>query len=370
MHARVPETIQGSQRIIGKVCREATGAVRHRDRAHAVLEDVNLASQLGVTTELGQEVVDGALHAVAGRLSGEHDHVVGEQHVDEPSVLGAESLPVKTGPDLLTKDAVALAERVPTLDLAVTLHSTHVTVEEPSLGEHAGHGVTGRAQQGVGRPQVQGVLATARELLDVVTHLLHQPGVVGTAQPPGHLRPWLHVGDQHLAVQTDVVEHTTGALHDQRVRAQRLTSGSDPERGGEDLQREVRVEGRVDPGDQVQVPVEEVGQPHGVVDGACTRSTRHKERAVRVGEVLLAVDGNHGHLDRVGPGSLDSMRRLEGERVDGQLGHVRSIAEDLGVLGVKVTRGRKGTHCFSPFFLVGATGYVPSRHGSYFISRR
>ena len=66
--------------VVGEVGDEPALAVGDGDRRHAVGDEVDLLREAGVLRDdLGEEVIDRALHAVARGLARDHDRVRGEQ---------------------------------------------------------------------------------------------------------------------------------------------------------------------------------------------------------------------------------------------------------------------------------------------------
>src|SRR5262245_40570000 len=71
VHPGICEAGERLLRLRGEIGGEATLAVRHRHRGHAVSQDVDLACQHFVLRDdLVEQIIDGALHAVAGGLAG------------------------------------------------------------------------------------------------------------------------------------------------------------------------------------------------------------------------------------------------------------------------------------------------------------
>ncbi len=189
MHAGGFEALEGGFGLGGEVGHEASGAVRDRDRRHAVGEDVDLADERRVAGgDVVEEVVDGGLDAVACGLAGDDDGVGVHELLEEAGVPLGEGGAVVTGEDFGAEDAVVLGERMAALHFAPRLGAAGEAVEQARFVDVAGEGVTGGSEEAVRGPEVEGILALAFELLGVVDDLLEEPGVVAATKPPGHRR--------------------------------------------------------------------------------------------------------------------------------------------------------------------------------------
>ncbi len=278
----------------GVVGEEAAFAVGDGDGRHAVGHHVDLLRELGVLgKDLAEEVVDRAGDAVAVGLASDHHVVRADQGLEERGVLLREGLAVPAREDLRTKDRVVLGERIATLDLAPGLRAAQVVVEHAGLLDDAHEGVAVAAEDAVRRPDDEGVLVGALELLAVVLHLADEPGVVAAAEPAGHGRVRPHLALQHH-LGRDLGEG--GGV---------LVLLVQPEGGREDLVGEVRVEGGGDVGDDVGVLVDELGGARAVIDRARAAPATHVERAAGVTEVLLHVDHEEVHPRLVRARGLD-----------------------------------------------------------------
>src|SRR5262245_42101977 len=165
VHAGVGEALERGLGLGGEVDGETAAPVGHGDRRHAVGDDVDLAGERGVGgDDLGEEVVDRALHAVAGGLAGDDDGVGGEQGLDELGVALGERRAVEARQHLGAQHRVVLGQRVAALDLAPRLRAAGEGVEQAGLVDDAGEGVAVGAEQAVRRPQVELVLAGLLEL--------------------------------------------------------------------------------------------------------------------------------------------------------------------------------------------------------------
>ncbi len=326
MHAGIFEPLERSLGLGGEVGQEAASSVGDRHGAHAVAHHVHLARQRRVLGhDLVEEVVDGALDAVACSLAHE-DHVIGlEQGVDEVRVLLTDGPAIVRSFHLGSEHRVVLGEGVHALDLGHHLGGAGEGVELDGLLEYAAESVADAAELAVERPDVQRVLAGIVQLLAVVLHVLDQPRVVAVGQEGrrriGHVAASDHIG--HL---------------DDRVLGRMLTFRVQPEAGEEDHQRHVGVERRRDVGDEGGVAVDELRRTHAVLDGSPPAAAAHVERAVRMGEVALTVDQTQHDLPDVGGGGLDLV--LLGPVLAGfeQGRGVGGVTPHLGVAGVEVPR--------------------------------
>ena len=163
--------------------------------------------------------------------------------------------------------------------------AARIGVEEPRLLDHPGEGVAVAAQQAVGRPEVERVLAAPLQALAVELGLPAEPLRVAAAEPGGHVRVRHDLARPHL-----VGAHLA-------VGGEGRARPIPPERGEEDLEGEVGVEGAGDLGDPVEVPVDEAGQPVVVLEGAPSAAPAHVEAALGEAEVALDVDRGAGGRD-------------------------------------------------------------------------
>ena len=151
------------------------------------------ASAVSCATISLEEVVDRALHAVAGGLAGDDHGVGGEQRLEERGVPLRERLPVVARQHLGPQHRVVLGQRVAALDLHPRLRAAREGVEHARLVHDAGERVTVAAEQAVRRPQVELVLPGLLQLRAVVAHLLAAARGscrrTATSPPPGSAAP-------------------------------------------------------------------------------------------------------------------------------------------------------------------------------------
>ena len=292
MHAGVAEAVERRVRIVGVVQH-----TRDDHRRGAVLQEVHLAGQARVDgQDVGQQVVDGPGHAVALGLAGDDQHVVGQQLLDEQRVAlcPGQRLAVEGGQHLRPQDRVVLGPGVGALDLVVGLHPARDGVEEAGLLETADEGVPLAPDETVERPDRELVAPPLLELLGVVLEVAlgrHQLDVQGR----GHerARPPDAVDDVLVADQDERVGVLAGVVHE--------------ERRVEHRERAVRVQGVVDAGDAVQVAVDELHQPHAVIDATGARTTADEQLAQHVAEGVLHVDVEQADPDGVLDGRLQAV---------------------------------------------------------------
>lgn len=289
LHARALELLERRFGVRRVVHVEAALAVRHRHRRHAVAQDVHLGRERRVLGEdLVEEVLDRALHAVTGRLTADDQRVRLHQLADERDValrslerqhLGRRAR-VGARHHFGLEHGVVLGEEVVALHLEPTRAPADVLVEQHRFRDHADQVVAGRAEEAVRRPERQRVLALLLELPAVVLHVLEQVGVVA-------LEPDVR---DHGARPVLALLHVRGRDLLERERLHRVAVLVFPRFRGEDLERPVGVERRVDLADQAEVAVEELDEANAVVDRATAAPATDEERPLRIAEVVLVVD--------------------------------------------------------------------------------
>ncbi|KKU07464.1 MAG: hypothetical protein UX09_C0029G0003 [Candidatus Uhrbacteria bacterium GW2011_GWE2_45_35] len=331
VHAGRGEALQGLFGLGREVGREAAAPVGHGHGRHAVAKDVDLGGQRRISGhDFVQEVVDRALDAVAGGLAGDDHGVRVQEFLHEAGVLLAEGLAVETGEHFGPEHRVVFGQRITALDLGPGLGAADVGVEHEGLVDETHEGMTFAPEHGVGRPQVQAVLAGALQLGDVELDLFEQPAVVVAAEPLGHGRVGTDVAVDDLAVETQVDEFAVVEV-DEAVGVEWLPDFVDPEGGEEDLEGEVGVEGGGQVGQAVEVFVDELGHPPRVVDGPGAGATADVQAAFGEAEVLLHVDEQQVDDETVGRrGGDPALAAPLGGGVE-DLGEIRAVVEVGGV---------------------------------------
>ncbi len=161
VHTGVGEFLEGLLGVVGVVREETALRVRHGDRRHAVAEQIDLLRERRVLRlDLREEVGDGRLHAVRGRLAADDDSIGLRERLDEPRVLLAQgALPVVTGDDLGTQHRIVLGQWMSALDLGLRLHSAQERVELAGLFNDTDERVPIGAEDAMERPDIELVLA-------------------------------------------------------------------------------------------------------------------------------------------------------------------------------------------------------------------
>ncbi len=293
MHASGLEALERSFGLRCEVSHEAAAAVRHRHRGHAVAEDVDLGGEIGIPCQdFIQDIVDAALDAVAGSLAGDHQGIGLEEGVQEQRVLLRQGLAIVPHEHFRPQHRVVLGERVAALDLAQALAEPRQGVEEPGFVDDTAQDVTVAAEQAVGRPEVELVLAGALELLAVELDLPYQPLVIAVHQ---------HAGDGRIGRETPLPDVVGG---DDGVRRRLLASFVQPEPREENLEGEVGVQRRGDLSNHAEIAVDELGDAPVVIDRAGAGTACDVERPFWVAEVLLQVDQQQVELEGIAGGCI------------------------------------------------------------------
>lgn len=347
VHAGVGVAIERSLGLRREIDEETALRIGDRHGRGAVLEDVHLLSQARVLGEnLVQEVVDGRPHAMARSLTRDDDGIGVHELLDEADVLRRENSAVEALADLRAEDRVVLRERIATLHFSLGLDLPDVRMEHPGFLDDADQRVTVGAEHAVLGPDVQLVAPTLREFLAVELRLLLKPDVVAVTEESCHrwVRRRLAGGIAHAEDREICRQHVVGL--------EGVTVLVDPERRGEDLEREVSVHGRSDVRQDIEVAVNEFRGPAAVINRSRSALAAHVERAFRETEVLLLVNEQKVDLEPV------ARRGLDVELSPVVLGACEQVAQDWrvaplrGVVGIVETRALQSAcayHCMAPF---------------------
>jgi hypothetical protein len=313
MHARVGEARE--QRVGGLA---EVDHARHDDRRGAVLQQVHLARQARVLLhDLREQVADRPRHAVALRLTRDHQRVEVEQRLDQREVALADLRAAMVDQHLRPQHGVVLGQRVRALQLVTRARLARDAVEEQRLLERGHERVANAADHRVVGPDDERVLGDFVQGL----HVVERVGV--------DVEAWIEtegVGERGVRAPTprsDVVLRNDGVRRGMGARS------VDPEQRVEDLPGRVCVERRRDLGDAPQVPVDELARAKAVLDGALAAAAGHEQLELGQAERVLHVHEHQADALRIAPRGSDAVLARERARLrrTRRVGHAEHLAD-------------------------------------------